>query len=302
MRASLAVGLWCGLLVGLGGVCGPKTRVALGGEPPLGPVRIDTTSGRSLSGELDPETDSQTLWLRWSRPGASIRQPIPWERVVHVYWGGEVLSGRDFARALDLPEGGANRPAPEAHARLVLRGKPESPGAEHASPEASGAAARRAALATRVQSLAIGVETANWNGGVEVDGLVVEVCPLDAAGRVIPVRGTLEVDLIGHQATTARPGRTFPQLGRWVQPVAAADFGPCGARYRLAFQSAHPEAQIALAPFGVVHARLSVPGQGVFHASAAAVRIRPYSAVRDEHQRATGQRFFPQERTGPGLR
>ena len=45
-----------------------------------------------------------------------------------------------------------------------------------------------------------------------------------------------------------------------------------------------------------------MPGQGVFAATESTVRIRPYSAVRDALERATGNRFLPQEKTGDGRR
>jgi len=304
MRMPLAAGLLCGLAVGLSDVAGPGNGFAVGGESPQGPIRVDVASGRTLSGELDAKTDRQTLWLRWTRGSASIRQPIPWQRIVRIHVGDQVLSGIDFVRTFDVPEAAPALAGDKAAGELCIRGKPATTAWELRGPEANaiGPASRFGPQASQVRSLAIEVQVANWNSGVEVDGLVVDVYPLDAVGRMMPVRGTLEVDLIGHQATRARPGRTFPQIGRWMQPVALTDFGASGARYHLAFQHIHPESEFSLAPFGVVHARLSVPGEGVFEASAAAVRIRPYSAVRDQLQRATGQRFFPQERTAAGLR
>jgi len=114
------------------------------------------------------------------------------------------------------------------------------------------------------------------------------------------VRGTLEVELIGRQTGVAKPPQPFARLGHWAQPVSVDDFGSRGAAYRLPFQGVHPEFQLAVAPHGAVHARLSVPGQGTFEATASTVRIRPYSAVRDQWQQATGYRFFPQETTQDG--
>ena len=78
--------------------------------------------------------------------------------------------------------------------------------------------------------------------------------------------------------------------------MSAADFDPSGAVYRLAFQAVHPDFQFDLDPHGLVHARLSVPGDGAFEASQALVRIRAYSSVRDHVQQTTGSRFLPVER------
>ncbi|MFH1923324.1 MAG: hypothetical protein ABIP48_25965, partial [Planctomycetota bacterium] len=76
------------------------------------------------------------------------------------------------------------------------------------------------------------------------------------------------------------------------------EFGLLGAKYRFPFQAVHPEFDLELAPYAAVHARLSVPGEGVFEATESDVRVRPYSATRDHLQYTTGQRFFPLERTG----
>ncbi len=73
-------------------------------------------------------------------------------------------------------------------------------------------------------------------------------------------------------------------------------FGADGAIFKLPFQAVHPEFDLNYGPWGVVHAKLSVPGNGAFETSASMVRIRPYSAVRDESQQITGQRFFDVER------
>jgi len=154
----------------------------------------------------------------------------------------------------------------------------------------------------RVHWLAVEAAVANWDGDVEADGLLVHVYPLDDTGGVVPARGTLQFELIGQRDDVFGPPQPFTTLGQWSYQVRAEDFGPRGAIYRLPFQGVHPEFDLTVAPYGALHARLSVPGQGTFETTESLLRIRPYSAVRDELQLSTGRRFFPQERTGDGRR
>lgn len=151
-------------------------------------------------------------------------------------------------------------------------------------------------------ALTIDARVANWDGDVEVDGLIVEIRPLDAEGGVIAVDGTLEISLLGWRSGTSGFEQVPVRVGRWTKRLRQDEFGPLGAHFRFPFQSVHPEYHLDWAPHGGVHARLSVPGQGVFEATDAAVRIRPYSAFRDRLQHTTGGRFVPLERTGRGIR
>jgi len=57
-----------------------------------------------------------------------------------------------------------------------------------------------------------------------------------------------------------------------------------------------PEQVFALAPEALVHARLGVPGQGVFSASAVDVCIRGLSRFRDQLQYFQGYRALSRER------
>lgn len=119
-------------------------------------------------------------------------------------------------------------------------------------------------------------------------------------GNLVPVSGTLEVELIGERRGPAMITQDFPLLARWVQQVRPEDLGPSGAVYPLAFQAIHPEFNRDVGSQGLVHARLSVPGQGTFEATASMVRIRPCSSLRDHLQQLQGSRFSPYERTERG--
>jgi hypothetical protein len=65
--------------------------------------------------------------------------------------------------------------------------------------------------------------------------------------------------------------------------------------YQLPFRQFHPDFYFDVARQALLHARLGVPGQGLFMASDANVQMRGFSRIRDELQMKTPQRFFPQE-------
>jgi hypothetical protein len=277
---------------------------AAAAEEQTGLVAVEVTSGRVFRGEIDSQTTKTQLRLRWSQGAIVVRRPIRWERVVRAEVGGETLS-REELRLLSVGQPEATGAGRAKIIRLHSdRSTPPAPStsADAAEDRASAAKAGIGGQKTPpVRSLAMAARVANWDGDVEVDGLVLEVRPQDAAGNVVPVRGTLEVNLLGWRVGTSASQQPV-RLGRWTRILRTSEFGPAGAVYRFPFQSVHPEFDVQWAPQAAVHARLSVPGEGVFEATESMVRIRPYSAVRDRLQRVSGQRFFRSERTGRGRR
>ena len=121
------------------------------------------------------------------------------------------------------------------------------------------------------------------------------------------VQGTLYVEWIAQSpgamvTRNYRQGRDlgprFVRAGRWTRRLTNDLTGPEGVTFRLPFQANHPEFDLDLGDFGLINARLAVPGQGVLNASNAMVRVRPYSAIRSARERLDAARFFPIERTG----
>lgn len=264
------------------------------------PIAVELASGRSFTATLELGDDAEHLWLRWQKGQAVLLRPVRWERVVRAEVAGETLD-RDELRQL-VERMRAETPfEPEPAAEdgvIVMRGASRVSGSVPAPPPPP-----EAPPVPRVRSLAVDAVAANWDGDVETDGLVLHVSPLDAQGRLVPVRGRLEVELIGQpDRLVLRRRRPFERLEYWTQQLRPEDFGPYEAVVRLPFGRVHPEFDTDVAPLGAVHVRFSVPGQGTFESTASMVRIRPYSAVRDRLEQTTGHRFFPGERTGDGRR
>lgn len=303
MKTSISIRVLLGWIVTFALVVQPQVGQAWTDEQP---VAVELASGRSLLATVAPQTDGTRLWLRWRHGTISVLRPIDWERVVRAEYEGRGLSADQLRRTLVEAEPlVSTREEPLAprdgpfHLRTLRR--PTSSVAEPtlATPSRPAVTTEPGPGTPRsVESLAIDAWAANWDSDVEVDGVVIDVRPLDAEGAVAPVHGTLEVTLIGWRTGRTRPDQPPIRLGRWTRSVEPDDFVSRGTGYRLPFQSVHPEFDPQLAPHATVHARLSVPGQGVFDATCSDVRIRPYSALRDHLQQTTGQRFYDVERTG----
>ena len=306
MKASFSIRVLFGWIVTFGVVGQSQAGQASIAEQPEEPVVVQLASGRSLLAAVAPQTDGTRLWLRWRHGTISVLRPIHWDRVVRAEYEGQGLSADQFRRAIVRPEpllSTREEPlAPRAGTfRLHSLRWPAPP---MTKPEPS--TSSRPAITTiepgraktpPLQSLAIDAWVTNWDSDVEVDGVVVDVRPLDARGAIAPVHGTLEVTLIGWRTGRTRPTQPPIRLGRWTRSVRPSDFASPATEYRFPFRSVHPDFDLQWAPHATVHARLSVPGQGVFDATSSDVRIRPYSALRDHLQQTTGHRFYDVERT-----
>jgi hypothetical protein len=267
---------------------------ALGEHAAADSISVSVASGRTFVGEIDPQTDRDLLWLRIGEGPIVVRRPIEWGRVVRVRQGEKELSAdelRAFARASKEETSARRIPPPPIPAQdwTVAKAWLTAPASDHGGPS-DGAA--------QVGSLQIDVALGHWTAGVEPTGIVVCIHPTAVDGALRPVDATLAIDLVGQRPASQNQGDGLATLGRWTQTVRAADFGPLGAVYRFPFQAVHPDFDLELRAHGLVHARLSVPGQGTFEASQAMVRLRPYSSVRDRLQQNTGSRFAPIEQTG----
>jgi len=271
----------------------------------VGQISVSVASGRTFVGQLDPQTDRDLLWLRIGDGAIVLRRPIEWGRVVRVRQGTKQLTADDLqSLALGLKQAPHRPllpppPVPAADwtvAKTWLTIPPTGP-APNGNGEPNGQ--RGTELPPTVASLQIEAELGHWTWTVEPSGIVVYIHPTTADGTLVPIDGTLAVDCIAQRPASQGEGNGLDTIGRWTQMVRPTDFGPLGAEYRFPFQAVHPEFDYELLPHGIVHARLTVPGQGTFEASQAMVRLRPYSSVRDRLQQQTGSRYAPIEEINP---
>ena len=269
---------------------GAASRSKADGAPSasLGPLAVHMESGRVYRGGLAPETDADGLRLETTFGEGRIVRRIDWKRVARVEIDGRTFSGDDLREAW----------------RLLTLDAPPQPNQRERAYGVTGptaAAADEAPRSNPATCLTIDANLGRWTANVETSGLVLRIRPLDASGRIVPVVGTLMVELITGPLIPLEK-QPFSRIGYWQQAVRAGDFDNLGAEYRLDFQAVHPEFSYWPVDHAAVHVRLTVPGQGTFEATQDGVCMRPhFTPVRnflEANQPGGAPRFLPDERTG----
>src|SRR5262245_623810 len=261
-------------------------------------VVVKLADGRQIGGAIDSSTTTQELVLRTERSGITLRRPIRWQRIVGVSQGGQEFSLAKLREAAERSRALGVAGRASGVKRIELRGKADNQ--QTLPPQAAPPPAPQ-----QVVSISFDVAIANWDSYVEVDGLLLDVAPVDANGYLIPADATLQVELFAPQRRNLADapqsgGDTLELVERWTREITLDEYGPYGARLRLPFGAIHPEIEKdwAASWYGLVHVRLIVPGHGVFDASRDGVRIRPWAPNRDNLEMNTGRRFVPSERVG----
>jgi hypothetical protein len=262
---------------------------------------IELQDGRVVQGQIDEATDETRLWLRREAAGVQVTSGFAWGQIRLVQSGQQSYRGCDFqavAQSTKTP-GKLYRELDVA----IEGGPKQSPAllpAAHQSSANVGERLRLSAAERRVKTLYIEAYLAQWDGDPQADGLRVFVYPLAADGELVPVNGQIDLYLLGEveraSGVVASPQMPqFRELERQSATVRSGDFKRGAAVIELPFRQFHPDVYFDVARQAVVHARLGVPGQGLFLASDANVQLRGFSRIRDELQMQTRQRFFPTE-------
>ena len=270
------------------------SSTARGAEPVL---TLQLASGRAFAGAIDSQSSDETLVLRSSGSGMTIRRPIRWERIVSATLDGKSAT-IDELRAL----------AKEAPALPDPRlPTPDSQPAQGTGDQ-TGDRVQEAIVPmpfVPVTTINFDVRIANWDADVETDGLVLDLMPIDADGYVAPVSGMAEIELFAPQRRVFHHaplsgGDTLERVERWTPAIHAADFTASGLRLKLPFGAVHPEFDTdwLASPYGLVHVRLAAPGHGTFDASQDGIRIRPWAPNRDQLELKRYPRFVPTEAVG----
>ncbi|MDA7977162.1 MAG: hypothetical protein MPJ50_00155 [Pirellulales bacterium] len=270
----------------------PTDEELTGFASPQGPsVFIRLESGREFTGVADPRSDEHRLWLRFQGRSMKVLRPVDWSRVAEARVDGVSVPVEDFqANISDFAAAEYN--IWELSPDHGMAGKPQ---AANAGPSHAELAEHVLGTAPRVASISTDVSLGRWDADVEPDGLLVTLYPTSEQGWFMPASGTLEVTLYAAQNSKVTSNSTVRQLGRWTVPVHAEEFIGGPPRYKLPFQAIHPEFDLEIAHLGLVNVKFSSPGAGVFEDSAASVRIREHSPIRDFLQRDGRSRFLPGE-------
>lgn len=267
---------------------------------PLYAIDVQLKNGSIRTGDPDPSTSDSYLRVRTGGPNAHIIFGIRWEQIAEIRDGREVWKPEQFdelrkrwsEQISDRQE--SNEPERDDSARA------ENPSSSRPLWQAPATAGPTEPSNSRMRFIEIDAVAANWDAGVEWDGIVVRVWPMDQFGHVVRVPGTLEATLISEEPgfDDRWHGDDNQRIGHWVRPVRVSDYGHDGFNLRLEFQNYQPERPNApwhpdyfIARHGEVHVSMIVPGHGVFRASTGPVRIRRFSPLRDKYFLRNGTRF-----------
>jgi hypothetical protein len=270
------------------------TPAAFGDDPEI-VVRL--ASGREVRGHMDTASSTQHLVMENTRGGITLRRPIEWQRIDRVTADGQPIT------VMQLHEMASKR----ARQQVASRGRtvPTKTIQLRSALPAAAPLSDAGSTAPKVATVAMDPQIGNWDGDVEVDGLIVDVAPLDLDRNIIPTNATVEVEMFAPQRRSfdlapQSGGDTLELVERWTRAITPADFGASGARLRLPFGAVHPDLRLdwTASTYGLVHIRLVVPGHGVFEDSRDGVRIRPWAPNRDRLEMKTGQQFLPTENLG----
>ncbi len=276
-------------------------------------VDVLVSSGKQFTAAVDRRTDDAALWLRFDRETAVLYRSMPWTEIDTVRYQGSSYSQDEFKPlAMQIR---SDRPAfvtrnknrrtedPENIARPIAEEIKNDANHQPANTRLTFAERAEFGLSPlpRVKSIALDAFVANWDNDPEVDGIVAIVSALDAFGGTVPVRGSLNVELISERRSHLKPQprrrrETFERIGSWARQYSPASGGE--QIFVLPFQAVDPNFDFAVDSVGLVNAKLAAPGHGVYEASVTDVRIRPISSVRDRLQNSRGDRFYPTEMTG----
>lgn len=248
-------------------------------------ITVLLADGRILRGVVDSHTDSHRLWLRRDTERVELASALPWERIVEGHIAGQVVTPDELRLWADRHRA-PGRKFRDIPAGPVVVQTPVS-----------------VTNAMKPRTLIIDAILAQWDDDVQTDGVRIFVMPVNAGGTIVPVDGEIEFTLVVETDPFSgrplpNPRRKFHELERRSQLVRRADFSHGAAVYELSFSRMHPDFALEVAPQALVHAKLGVPGTGVFEASDSQVMLREYSCFRDHLQYFTHRRYLMLESGG----
>jgi hypothetical protein len=251
--------------------------VALLGSPLFAgeTLEVTTADGRVLSGEVDRQSNKQTLWLRLSQDNIILTTAVPWTDVVSATLDGQAIPVAEIVD--DLAKYATS--APQA---FLTQYEPIQIETQTVSRQ----------IKPKIATIQVEAGLANLDRTVELVGFAA----FDTNGNVTPYRGTLNARLIV-QRTNFHTGRiSFDEFQRWSIRVGEKNFYDQIAQLSLPFHRPSPDFDWELCPSAILNVRLGVPGQGNYEASVP-VTIREINPLRDTMQNWIGTRFYRDELT-----
>jgi len=270
-------------------------------------VSVRLIDGSTITGKIDARSDQHELCIRRGTSRARITRVIPWETVEAI-----MLPGRAAPKCVAVetvrdqivrqrPSEGKVASGPQGAARVIRSPLANSlpspqPHIEDRPPSAEPPSESAGEFRpSRVRWISVSAEPGNWDADTSDDGLVLRIRPVTDQGTAVAARGLVQVALLAYRTELLGGARRPVTIARWSVPVRSGRFDGCEYVFRLPYQRIFPEIDTRWAPYGLVHVRLSIPGEGVFEANDPLVRLRAASPLRDRMELTTGRRFAPLE-------
>lgn len=241
-------------------------------------VRLETQSGQRYQGKLVSDPESDRIVLRNERAGIVLEHSFARQQITHFMAMSPPVEPTITAEQSTPPlpaRTGPFRP-------LAELGTASS---DHQLPQA------------QATGLRFSAGPGNWSTGVKPDGLALDIfTPLGTDASQL--RGSLEVELYGWRTARDRRPDAPQRLERWVLPLDGLNTAG-RTTFELPYRQSRPQTDMTIAPGGLLHVRVNVPGEAVVERSLTDVRLRPYSSWRDRLQQTTGRRYLTTEWPGP---
>ncbi len=263
------------------------------------PVIVTLVDGRLPQGRLSPKTNADCVVLLTDRPDIVLESRFAMRFVQDVALLPAVNPEPDRLPLPMLPGGPGLAPVPCSENTEILYSPlcgPHDLPMGNFLPIAEAMDYRQA-----VRSLRIETRIASWDRDAAFDGLLVRVQPLDGWGQMVPVDGSVDVELVTETKLTTggeviRRDAPFAITERWSTPIHAVDFDATGVIVKLPFRRYQPDRDFDTAPAALAMARLRLPSAGSFDAVDANVNLRPVSRFLDDQrllQRSANIRYLP---------
>ncbi len=191
------------------------------------PIVVGVASGRVFVGEIDRKSNRSQLWLRTEQSGISLRRPIDWDTIAVVRSGGRELSPEKLRTEIELrlvsyvPDDDPfdDRPPKTVPPGADKNAKPQpkewlpAPAPESASTGLRPFIDAVRANNLQVCSISIDANVGHWYKTVEANGIILHLYPLSGGGTVVPIDGTLDVELIASVPAGSLLGVPLPRIG-----------------------------------------------------------------------------------------
>ncbi|MEZ6052668.1 MAG: hypothetical protein R3C02_14985 [Planctomycetaceae bacterium] len=227
-------------------------------------VAVRLNDGHLTQGVVDGRTDEERLWLRVELPSTRLISGFRWTQIEEISPTSPPLMEPAPFIAPDLvsplipsvPELDKLHPENPFEHRLTQPTIPHDPEYDPAH---------------AIASIHIDAILANWDFDALQDGLLVRITALDDYGHAVPLRGSVDLTLIGRRFDppsycTRHFERRFPTLERWTVRLNPDDFLNDCTTIKLPYRRLSRIDDDILSPYARLHARLRVPGVGSFEA------------------------------------